>query len=129
MSASGKPFVREWAFDGRSGEEGGTAMRSLSSLTIIMLATVTLGAAGGYAQTTPPSNCGVETWSTDKMTYVTVPCAGGQEETGQTAKAPGTTNCGVETWSTEKMAYVGTPCPHRLTYENPSSPSTSNPLK
>jgi hypothetical protein len=50
-------------------------MRSLSSLTIIMLATVTLGAAAGYAQTTPPSNCGIETWSSDKMTYVTVPCA------------------------------------------------------
>ncbi len=52
-------------------------MRSLSSLTIILLTTVTLGAAAGYAQTTPPANCGVETWSTDKMAYVGTPCAAG----------------------------------------------------
>ncbi|HEX9557423.1 MAG TPA: hypothetical protein VF991_13070 [Reyranella sp.] len=98
-------------------------MRSLSSLTIILLTTVTVGAAASYAQTTPPSNCGVETWSTDKMAYVTVPCAGGQEQNSQTAKAPGssTEKCGIETWSTDKMAYVGTPCPAGITYENPAS--------
>ena len=98
--------------------------RSLSNLTIVMLATLTLGAAAGHAQTTPPSNCGVETWSTDKMTYVTVPCAGAQEQTDQTAKAPGNApaaKCGVETWSTDQMAYVGTPCPAGVTYENPGA--------
>jgi len=100
-------------------------MRSLSSLTIILLTTVTLGAAAGYAQTTPPANCGVETWSTDKMAYVTVPCAGGQDQNSQTAKAPAssTEKCGVETWSTDKMAYVGTPCAAGTTYENPAGAS------
>ena len=59
-----------------------------------------------YAQTAKPStsNCGPETWSTDKMAYVGVPCAGGQ---GAPSSA---SNCGTETWSTEKMAYVGVPC-------------------
>ena len=49
-----------------------------STLTIIALASLTLGAAA-QAQTTPPSpsNCGVETWSTDKMAYVGTPCPAG----------------------------------------------------
>jgi len=53
--------------------------RSFSSLTIIALAALTLGAAVAHAQTTPPSpsNCGVETWSTDKMMYVGTPCPSG----------------------------------------------------
>ena len=49
--------------------------------TLIALATLTLGATAVYAQTTAPapapSNCGMETWSTDKMTYVGTPCPGG----------------------------------------------------
>ena len=59
-----------------------------------------------HAQSAPssPSKCGPETWSTDKMTYVGVPCAGGQ---GSTSAA---SNCGPETWSTDKMMYVGVPC-------------------
>jgi hypothetical protein len=82
-----------------------------------------LGATAVYAQTTAPapSNCGVETWSTDKMMYVTVPCGGGDQAqapaNGQKAPA-----CGPETWSTDKMTYVGTPCPGGLTYENPAGP-------
>ena len=53
--------------------------RSFSNLTIIALAALTLGAAVAHAQTTPPapSNCGVETWSTDKMAYVGTPCPAG----------------------------------------------------
>ena len=52
--------------------------RSISTLTIIVLASLTVGAAA-HAQTTPPSpsNCGVETWSTDKMAYVGTPCPAG----------------------------------------------------
>ncbi len=97
--------------------------RSISTLTIIALTSLTLGAAA-QAQTTPssPSNCGVETWSTEKMAYVGVPCTGDQPSS-QTATAPGATPCGVETWSTDKMAYVGTPCPAGITYENPASPT------
>jgi hypothetical protein len=99
--------------------------RSFSNLTIIALAALTLGAAVAHAQTTPPapSNCGVETWSTDKMTYVTVPCNGGaaadQAQAPNGQKAPA---CGPETWSTDKMTYVGTPCPGGITYENPGAP-------
>jgi hypothetical protein len=42
------------------------------------------------AQTAKPStgNCGPETWSTDKMAYVGVPCAGGQALGIQQASAP-----------------------------------------
>ena len=106
-------------------------MRSFSTFATIALATLTLGAATVYAQTAAqpsPSNCGVETWSTDKMAYVTVPCPGGTATTGQTAAAPGSSgNCGVETWSTDKMTYVTTPCAHGTTYENPSAKPTENP--
>jgi hypothetical protein len=100
--------------------------RSLANLTMIALATLTLGAAAVHAQTTPPapSNCGVETWSTDKMTYVTVPCnsTSAAPQAGQTANSTKAPDCGPETWSTDKMMYVGTPCPGGITYENPSSP-------
>jgi hypothetical protein len=66
----------------------------------------------------------METWSTDKMTYVTVPCnssgtAADQAQAPNGQKAP---PCGPETWDTAKMMYVGTPCPGGITYENPSAP-------
>ena len=100
--------------------------RSFSTLTIIALAALTLGAAVAHAQTTPPapSNCGVETWSTDKMAYVSVPCNGGAAADQAQAPANGqkAPSCGPETWSTDKMMYVGTPCPGGITYENPSAP-------
>jgi hypothetical protein len=47
MSPNDMVSSREWALN--AGGEAGIAMRSLSNLTIIMLATVTLGAAAGYA--------------------------------------------------------------------------------
>ena len=75
--------------------------------TLIMSLIVFAGVASlANAQTATSStgNCGPETWSTDKMAYVGVPCSGGQ---GGTSSA---SNCGTETWSTEKMAYVGVPC-------------------
>ncbi len=96
--------------------------------TLIALATLTLGAAAVHAQTTAPtpapSNCGMETWSTDKMTYVTVPCnsAGAAEQAQAPTNGQKPAPCGPETWSTDKMTYVGTPCPGGITYENPSSP-------
>jgi hypothetical protein len=77
---------------------------------------VSLGAAA-FAQNAPSSStkCGPETWSTDKMAYVGVPCTGQEaaqptSSNGQTAKAPAAAKCGVETWSTDKMTYVTTPC-------------------
>ena len=75
--------------------------------TLILSAIVFAGLASlAHAQTAKSStgNCGPESWSTDKMAYVGVPCAGGQ---GGTSSA---SNCGTETWSTDKMAYVGVPC-------------------
>ncbi|WP_139374025.1 hypothetical protein [Enhydrobacter aerosaccus] len=64
------------------------------------------------------SKCGPEAWSTDKMTYVGVPCPGGQ---GGTSSA---SNCGPETWSTDKMAYVGVPC---STGQTPGTQQASAP--
>ena len=48
-------------------------MRMLTTLTLVSFTALTLGAIGAQAQTTQPA-CGVETWSTDKMMYVTTPC-------------------------------------------------------
>jgi hypothetical protein len=96
----------------------------LTTLTVVSFTALTLGAIAAQAQTTQPA-CGVETWSTDKMAYVTTPCAGdqAQQQTGQGQKqaAPNNSGCGIETWSTDKMAYVSTPCSHTTTYENPGS--------
>jgi len=98
------------------------------NLMIAACAALVLGAAAAaHAQTTSQSNCGIETWSTDKQAYVTVPCTGGETQAGsQTAKAPGAQNCGIETWSTDKQAYVGTPCAAGTTYENPSGKAHEN---
>ena len=91
--------------------------------TLWILVTTALGVsiatvALAQTSTSPSSTCGPETWSTDKMAYVGVPCAGQQPaqstSSGQTAHAPGqapaAAPCGVETWSTDKMTYVTTPC-------------------
>ncbi len=60
--------------------------------------------AHAQTATSSTSKCGPESWSTDKMTYVGVPCSGSE---GAPSSA---SNCGPETWSTDKMAYVGVPC-------------------
>ena len=54
-------------------------MRTLFNLTIVPLAALTLVAAA-HAQTQQQATCGMETWSTDKMTYETTPCAAGTTE-------------------------------------------------
>ena len=106
-------------------------MRAFTRLTIVALAGFTLGTAAAYAQSTQSqSTCGIETWSTDKQAYVTVPCTGGgQAVSGSTAQSGGSasSNCGIETWSTDKQMYVTTPCVGGTTYENPSASSTENP--
>jgi hypothetical protein len=107
-------------------------MRSLAKLTVVALAGLTLGAAAAYAQSTPqsPSNCGIETWSTDKQTYVTAPCTGGGGQaavSGQSGQSGGSAaNCGIETWSTDQQTYVTTPCVGGTTYENPSASASEN---
>jgi hypothetical protein len=83
--------------------------RTLSILGVALVGVSILSVVAVQAQTKAPAaaKCGVETWSTDKMSYVNVPCAGQEEPvatSGQTAKAPGAEKCGVETWSTDKMA-------------------------
>ena len=92
-------------------------MPSLAKLAIVALGAMALGVAAGQAQTKPnTAKCGVETWSTDKMTYEMTPCTGGEQT--QDAKKPNTPSkanpnaakCGVETCSTDKMTYEMTPC-------------------
>ena len=99
-------------------------LRATSTLTMAVIAGLTLGAAAGYAQNKSEAPaCGVETWSTDKMTYVTSPCSGEQgqpQASSGSAKAP-ETSCGPETWSTDKMTYVASPCTAGITEENPGS--------
>ncbi len=97
--------------------------RPLPTLVSVALSALFVGALPVYAQSSSGSGCGTETWSTDKMAYVGVPCAAGQESASTTAKAgdkaPTSSSCGVETWSTDKMAYVTSPCAAGLTEENP----------
>lgn len=93
-------------------------MRLLFNLTISPFTALTLCAAA-HAQTAQrPATCGVETWSTDKMAYVTVPCSETQQ-VGQTPAKNAGSKCGVETWSTDKMTYETTPCASGTTEENP----------
>jgi len=103
-------------------------MRALTKLSIMAFAGLALSAAAAYAQTSTQaqSNCGMEVWSTDKMTYVTVPCTNSATASPNQAKAPGaasTEACGIETWSTDKQTYVTTPCVSGTTDENPAGAS------
>ncbi len=59
--------------------------------TLILSAILFTGLASlAHAQTakSSTSNCGPESWSTDKMAYVGVPCAAGQAPGVQQASAP-----------------------------------------
>lgn len=98
--------------------------RPFLTLVSVALSALFVGALPVYAQSSG-SSCGTESWSTDKMAYVGVPCAGGQASTATPSKPGGkasaTASCGVETWSTDKMAYVTSPCAAGLTDENPGS--------
>ena len=93
-------------------------MRTLFNLTIVPLAALTLVAAAHAQQ--QQATCGVETWSTDKMTYVTIPCTENQQ-VGQAPAKNASAKCGVETWSTDKMTYETTPCAAGTTEENPGT--------
>lgn len=58
------------------------------TLTLTMIALLGLSAAA-HGQTSPsPSGCGTETWSTDRMTYVAVPCGDSPAAARQQAAAP-----------------------------------------
>src|ERR1700753_160291 len=99
-------------------------MRLSSKLAAIALGCLTVGTAFAPAPWQAQTSWSNETWSADKMAYVTVPCTNGL---GQAAsKGAATANCGIETWSTDKQMYVGTPCPGGTTYENPSASASEN---
>jgi len=95
-------------------------MRTFFNLTIVPLTALTLVAAAHAQTAQQQSTCGIETWSTDKMTYVTIPCAESQQ-VGQAPAKNANAKCGVETWSTDKMTYETTPCPAGTTEENPGA--------
>ena len=58
------------------------------TLSLTMIAFLGLSAVA-HGQTSPTtSGCGTETWSTDKMAYVGVPCADSQAPVRQQAAAP-----------------------------------------
>ena len=95
-------------------------MRTLFNLTIVPLAALTLVAAAHAQAAQQQSTC--ETWSTDKMTYVNVPCTESQQVGQAPAKnANANAKCGAETWSTDKMSYEMTPCSAGTTEENPGT--------
>jgi hypothetical protein len=95
-------------------------MRTFFNLTIVPLTALTLVAAAHAQTAQQQSTCGIETWSTDKMTYVTIPCTESQQ-VGQAPAKNANAKCGVETWSTDKMTYETTPCPAGTTEENPGA--------
>lgn len=97
--------------------------RSLIIGSVALTAGLWVGSTAAYAQAARIPTCGIETWSTADMNYVTVPCSGDQVRSGaaaspQSKAAP----CGPETWSTDKMTYVTMPCPPGITPENPGAP-------
>ena len=55
-------------------------LRSTSTLTIAVIASLALSAAAGAQTKSATPTCGIETWSTDKMTYVASPCVAGTTE-------------------------------------------------
>lgn len=61
-------------------------MHTLAVRTIVTLATLTLAATASHAQSTSPAKCGIETWSTEKMSYVSTPCADGQETPARSSR-------------------------------------------
>lgn len=95
--------------------------RTLSILATVMLAASIGSVSTGQAQdkTTPGAKCGMEEWSNDKMAYTSVPCAGDERPSNQSAQAPGAKPCGLEVWSTDKLIYETLPCAAGLTEENP----------
>ena len=56
-------------------------MRCLPILTASAICSPEMIPVAGNAQAPPSENCGIETWSTDKMTYVSTPCTEGPETT------------------------------------------------
>ena len=54
-------------------------MKLPSSLGVAAIAGLALLPSAGHAQAARTSTCGVETWSTEKMTYVSTPCTEGPE--------------------------------------------------
>ena len=104
--------------------------RSLILGSIALMTGLSMAGMAAYGQAGSQTACGIETWSTDKQMYVSVPCTGGQDSgstagTHQQAAAP--SNCGIETWSTDKQMYVTTPCTGGTTYENPGAKASDNP--
>jgi hypothetical protein len=101
-------------------------------LSLAAVAGLTLATAVAHAQNNASTTaCGVETWSSDKMMYVTVPCTGGAQQGtsaagGSSSSKSSAQSCGPETWSTDKMMYVGTPCAAGDTYENPAGSASEN---
>ncbi len=55
-------------------------MRALFNLAIAPLAALTLRSVAHAQTAQQQSKCGVETWWTDKMMYVTTPCTSGTTE-------------------------------------------------
>lgn len=62
-------------------------MRSLSTLTIASMAALALGSLAAHAQSGSSVQCGIESWSTEKMTYVSLPCGDGPEGNARKAVA------------------------------------------
>ena len=74
----------------RAGELGEKERNSTMTRTLSLTMIALLGlSAVAHGQTSPSSSgCGTETWSTDRMAYVGVPCADGQTPVTQQAAAP-----------------------------------------
>jgi hypothetical protein len=58
------------------------------TLSLTVIALLGLSAAAQAQTASSSSGCGPETWSTDKMAYVGVPCGDGQTPAPQQAAAP-----------------------------------------
>ena len=92
-------------------------MTRAQTLLVTTALAAALPLASAMAQTGGASitKCGPETWSTDQMTYVNVPCLGGESAQGTVgAAAPSVTGSNSTTYTKAQMKdgeYYGQPMP------------------
>ena len=107
-------------------------MTRAQTLVVTTALAAILPLASAMAQTggNPGTKCGPETWSTDKMMYVDVPCIGAeaaQQQGTVGATAPSVTGTNSTTYTKAQMKdgeYYGQPMPSQAVATGPSYAST-----
>ena len=94
-------------------------------VTTVLAAVLPLASAMAQTGGNPNTKCGAETWSTDKMMYVDVPCVGAQSDQQGTvgAAAPSVSGTNSTTYTKAQMkqgTYYDQPMPAQAVSVGPS---------